>query len=312
MQKIFQAIHESTGMSLLTTERLFSSLLILLVFLTLRFFAMRTVNKWADDAKKKYIWRRTINYVTTVFIILLIGRIWFRGFQALVSILGIASAGLLIALQETVQNIAGWIFILTRAPFKVGDRIEIGGIKGDVIDVRLFQFSLMEVGNWVDAEQSTGRIVHVPNGKVFRDAISNYTTGFEYIWHELPVLITYESNWEDAKKILEAISRENSESVSNDAERDFKKATEKYMISFKNLTPAVYTSVQKSGILLTIRYLTHPRKRRDTEQAMWESILREFAKRKDIDFAYPTTRIFNNPIEGKPAAFHEESGKELK
>ena len=72
--------------------------------------------------------------------------------------------------------------------------------KGDVIDIRVFQFSILEVGNWVDADQSTGRIINIPNGKVFTETMVNYTTGFEYIWNEMPVLVTFESEWEKAKE----------------------------------------------------------------------------------------------------------------
>ena len=73
---------------------------------------------------------------------------------------------------------------------------------GDVIDIRLFQFSINEIGNWVDADQSTGRIIHIPNGIVFTEPQANYTAGFQYIWNEIPVLVTFESDWKKAKQIL--------------------------------------------------------------------------------------------------------------
>lgn len=92
-----------------------------------------------------------------------------------------------IALADVLKNMAGWMYIPSRRPFRVGDRIEIEGTRGDVVDIRLFCFSLMEIGNWVDAEQSTGRLVHVPNGSVFINQVANYTEGFQYIWHEMPV-----------------------------------------------------------------------------------------------------------------------------
>ena len=75
-----------------------------------------------------------------------------------------------------------------------------------LIDLRIFQFTLMEIGNWVDADQSTGRIVHVPNGSVFVTPLANYAKGFQYIWNEIPVLVTFESDWRRAKEILEGIA----------------------------------------------------------------------------------------------------------
>src|SRR3989441_12617332 len=110
-------------------------------------------------------------------------------------------SGLAIALKDPVTNLAGWIFIVWRRPFEVSDRVEIGGHKGDVIDIRLLQFTLNEIGNWVNADQSSGRIIHIPNGKVFTEPVANYDKGFKYIWNEVPVLVTFESDWRQAKAI---------------------------------------------------------------------------------------------------------------
>ena len=215
--------------------------------------------------------------------------------------LGLLSAGLAIALKDPLTNIAGWLFITTRKPFSVGDRIQMGDNIGDVIDLRLFQFAIMEVGNWVDADQSTGRIIHIPNGNIFLQPQANYTKGFEYIWNEIPVLVTFESNWESAKSILEKIINRHAEHLTKTVEKQLKEATKKYLITYDHLTPFVYTSVRDSGVLLTIRYLCDVRKRRSSEHAIWEDVLREFAKNKDIEFAYPTTRFFNQRLEGPDA-----------
>ena len=189
-----------------------------------------------------------------------------------------------------------------RRPFSVGDRIQVGDVRGDVIDQRIFMFSLMEIGNWVDAEQSTGRVVHVPNGKVFQEPLANYTEGFAYIWNEIAVLLTFESNWEDAKKILNEIANRHGDEPTGAAAEQIKRAASTKLIIIKHLTPIVYTSVRDSGVLLTVRYLCNTRRRRGSEQNIWEDVLRAFAKRDDIDFAYPTQRHYLNHIEGKPEA----------
>jgi small-conductance mechanosensitive channel len=235
---------------------------------------------------------------------------WFRGFQSLSTYLGLVSAGLAIALQVPLVNLAGWIFILWRRPFSVGDRIQIGDVKGDVIDQRIFMFTIMEIGNWVDAEQSTGRVIHIPNGKVFQDPLANYTEGFEYIWNEIGVLVTFESNWEAAKEILGEIAAKYGEAPSGAAAEQIKRAASTKLIIINKLTPIVYTSVKDSGVMLTVRYLCNTRRRRGSEQSIWEDVLRAFAKRDDIDFAYPTQRHYLNYIEGKPEArASRESGK---
>jgi small-conductance mechanosensitive channel len=160
----------------------------------------------------------------------------------------------------------------------------------------------MEVGNWVNADQSTGRVIHIPNGKVFRETQANYSKGFQYIWNEIPILVTFESDWKKAKSILAEIAQRHAEHLSRAAEIRLREAAKKFMILYTHLTPVVYTTVADCGVLLTIRYLCEPRKRRGTTQEIWEDILEEFAKCDDIDFAYPTIRYYDNPIEGKPEA----------
>ena len=159
--------------------------------------------------------------------VFVVGSLWFRGFQSLSTYLGLLSAGVAIALQTPLVNLAGWFFILWRKPFHVGDRIEIGDVKGDVIDQRIFMFSLMEIGNRVDAEQSTGRVIHVPNGKVFSEPLANYTDGFQYIWNEIPVLLTFESNWEKAKEILTKVIANRGEEFTQSAENQIRQTAGK-------------------------------------------------------------------------------------
>ncbi len=182
---------------------------------------------------------------------------------------------------------------------EVGDRIEIAGHKGDVIDIRLQQFTLNEIGNWVDADQSSGRIIHIPNGKVFSEPVANYDRGFRYIWHEVPVLVTFESDWKKAKDILTGIAFKHAEHLTAQAEQDLLTASRQYLINYTKLTPIVYTSVTDSGVRLTIRYLIEPRRRRGTEHAIWEDILTEFAACPDVDLAYHTVRSFKLTDEGK-------------
>jgi small-conductance mechanosensitive channel len=251
------------------------------------------------DPWTRYRWRKSVTYLFLAIGVLVIGREWLEGFKSLATFLGIVSAGIAISLRDPLANLAGWAFLVWSGPFEVGDRIEIAKHKGDVIDIHLFQFTLNEIGAWVDADQSTGRIVHIPNQLVFTEAVANYDKGFKYVWNEVPVLVTYESNWSKAKEILTQIAFKHAEHLTAEAERDLLAASRQYLINYKKLTPIVYTSTTASGILLTVRYLIEPRRRRGTVSAIWDEILTEFAKAKDIELAYNTVRSFANPIEGK-------------
>lgn len=302
MDKISEWLHNLTGFNPLVQNRILTSLLIIFVLWFLRFLTLRIVWGRTEDVIVRYRWQKTSVYIVAILGVLLVARVWFEGIQSLATYLGLVSAGIAIALKDIVASLAGWIFIIVRRPFVVGDRIQIGAHAGDVIDIRIFKFTLLEIGNWVDADQSTGRIIDVPNSYVLTETLANYHKGFRYIWNEIPVLVTFESNWKKAKSILLKIATKHGSELSHAAEKRIKEASRKYMIFYHKLTPIVYTTVKDSGVLLTIRYFIDPRSRRGSEQAIWEEILSEFAKRKDIDFAYPTSRFYYNAAEGKEEA----------
>ncbi len=305
MPQITTLIQKVPGLSTLghaIQDKIVISIAIILLLSALRWITLRVIQHRIDRKRlhARYQWRKGSAYATIFLGILIVGRIWIQDMHAIVTYLGLLSAGIAIALKDPIVNFVGWFFILWRRPFQVGDRIQIGGIAGDVIDQRLFEFLLMEVGNWVHADQSTGRIIHIPNGRIFTDPVANYNKGFRYLWNEVLVLLTFESNWGKAKAILQRIAEEQSLHLRDDARQGVREAGKTYLLYYTHLTPTVYTSVEDSGVLLTIRHLCRPTERRDSSQAIWESILREFARHDDIDFAYPTQRFFDNRSEGKP------------
>jgi small-conductance mechanosensitive channel len=280
--------------------RIFATLGTVVGLWLLQKLILALVYRRVHDPWSRYRWRKSLTYVFMVAGIVIVGRMWFAGVQALATFFGLLSAGLAIALKEPVSNLAGWAFIMWRRPFEVGDRVQIGAHAGDVIDLGVFQFTLNEIGAWVQADQSTGRIIHVPNGKVFTDPVANYNKGFRYIWNEVPVVVTFESDWRKAKHILGKIALKHAEHLTAQAEQELLAASQQYLINYRKLTPIVYTNVVDFGVQLTIRYLIEPRKRRGTEHAIWEDILTEFADCQDIDLAYHTTRSFKYTEEGKP------------
>jgi len=275
------------------------SIIIVFGIIFLRYLLVKLVIHNMEDLNMRYQWRKFSLYISVFIIVLFLASNWLGLIGSVGTFLGLFAAGIAIALKDPIVNIASWLFILIRQPFKVGDRIQIGDNAGDVIDIRIFQFSLIEIGNWVDADQSTGRVIHIPNGTIFTTPQSNYTAGFDHIWHEIPLLITFESDWKKAKKILSDIVNKNAVHLTESAEKQIKAAAKKFLIYYSKLTPIVYTTIRDSGVLLTMRFLCDPRKRRTTEEMIVEEVLEEFGKCKDIDFAYPTTRFYNNVSEGK-------------
>lgn len=277
--------------------RLISSLIIIVLLWLLRLLIVQLIDRRITDIRVRYRWRKQSTYWTVFLSVVLVSPLWLAGLQSLVTFLGLISAGLVIALQAPLTDLGGWLFILWRRPFEVGDRIQIGEHAGDVVDVRIFQFTLLEIGNWVQADQSTGRILHIPNKKIFSETLANYNKGLGYIWHEIEVLVTFESDWQKAKAILEEIANRNAANLSQDAAERLRLAARRFLIVYPTLTPIVYTKVKASGIELALRYLTDPQRRRSTEQIIWEDILKAFDEHSDIEFAYPTQRFYHRTLE---------------
>ncbi|MCT4584678.1 MAG: mechanosensitive ion channel family protein [Peptostreptococcaceae bacterium] len=266
-------------------------IIILFIISLIRKSIIKLIWKFTDDVKKRYYFRKIITYFMAFLSILLIWSIFYSKIESFATFFGLLSAGITIALKDLIINMAAFMFIIFRKPFSIEDRIEIGNFKGDVIDIRVFQFTLMEIENWVGAEQSTGRVIEVPNGYIFSHALFNYSKGFDYIWNEVPVLITLDSDWKRAKMILKEISKVHCEHIEQHTQKNIRNSDHKYMIFYSNLTPIVYMKAESSGILLTLRYLCKPKHRRNTENNIWEVILEEF-KKNNVELAYESLTVY--------------------
>ncbi len=283
---------EALDLQRVTLDNIIWTLIALISVFLLRRVSRRVVRRNTENSETVYRANKIINYLTTVTIIVWVAFIWVDAFDNLPTYLGLVSAGIAIALSDVLKNMAGWVYILGRRPFQVGDRIEINNLKGDVVDIRLFRFTIMEIGGWVDAEQSTGRLIHVPNGLLFNYDVANYTEGFAYIWHELPVLITFESDWKLAEQLIRQALEECAPDVSGAAGQRIRATAQGYNIRVGTLTPTVYLTVKDSGVLLTARYLVEGRTRRGREDRVWRGILEAFGQHDTIDLAYPTIRAY--------------------
>jgi len=272
-------------------NKLFWSLIAMGFIYLLLFFVRRFINSLKVDIRSKHQYRKRASYVAALVTILTLIPIWAGRPQQWATVLSVMGAGVALALHNVLLNIAGWIFILIRRPYRTGDRIELDQVRGDVIDIRLMETTLLEIGNWVDGDQSTGRVVHLPHGQIFRYPLYNYTMGFEYIWNELSILVTFESNWQKAKEILLKLGEEESAEIQEKVQSRINRMARDYLIYYRKFTPIVYTKIEESGVKLILRFLTEAKSRRMVEDNIYQKILIDVGKAKDIDFAYPTYRI---------------------
>ena len=268
----------------------------------IRRLARQIISRTVEDRVLQYRWGKTVAYITAGLATLFIIGIWVDGLSQVGTFLGLVSAGVAIALRDLLVDIAGWLVLITKPPFQVGDRIQIGTHSGDVVDISVLHFHILEIGNWVDSDQSTGRVIQVPNAKVLTDPIANYTSEFPFLWHEVPVVLTFESDWRRAKTILLGIVTEASAEMSERAADFLRKRPSRMLISYPTVTATVYTSVLDYGICLSMRFLTDPRQRRAFDQSLWEGVLDMVSDEADIALAYPTQRFVGLGQEEQGAA----------
>lgn len=251
------------------------------------------------DLQTRYRLRKVVVRTASFLYVGVLILIWSKRIENLAVLLGIVGAGIAVSVQEPLLCLVAWVFILVKKPYDIGDRVQLGGSAGDVIDIGLFQTTMLEIGNWVHADQSTGRILMLPNSRVFRSDCYNYTAGFPFIWNEIVTVVTFESDWRRAKQILLSLAQEEADAISSEVQRRIAEMQGKYAIQFRQFTPIVYTHIAPEGVGLTLRYLTPVRNRRGMSNKICEGVLDAFLKDGIIDFAYPTTRFFDNKSEGK-------------
>lgn len=274
------------------TVRIVLTVLLVSALFVIRWLVLRAVRGRVENAESFFRTKKVLAYAVTIVGIFGLVRIWFGGAGGLTTYLGILSAGIAIALADVLESLAGWLFIVTRRPFRIGDRVEIAGRRGDVVDIRAFRFSMLEIGAWVDADQSTGRLVHIPNGKVFSDPLTNYTEGFPYIWDEITVMVTFESDWKAAERIVrEALTAHAPDTTEPAIANAIRDAGHQYLIRYRHLAPTTYVKTDDSGVVISGRYLVGARNRRGVSDALWRAILDAFTEQPTVDLAYPTRRM---------------------
>ncbi|WP_227938180.1 mechanosensitive ion channel domain-containing protein [Alkalihalobacillus deserti] len=280
MQEIIQYFNENPMI-----YKLLLSLFILLIYIKLIRIFNKLLFKTIKDNSLYYTTRKRLYYLHSVIILVIFIILWSESRLDLTIYVGFISAGIAIALREIFTNIVALLIIVIQKPFEVGDRVIVNDRAGDVIDQKIFHFVVMEVTAKTEGEQSTGKIVHIPNNYIFLYAVSNANKGFKYIWNEIEVRLTIDSEWEEAKAQLETIVNKHAQHITAEAKNKVHEASKKYMLHYQNLTPIVYINVEDGFIKLTIRYLTEPRESRITEDIIWNEILLYVKENKAIKLA---------------------------
>ena len=280
-------------------KRLGSLLGILLAVFIVAYFVKKIPSRFVKEEKSAYYFRKLIGFITWLIVILIVIFNAAGGIGSISAVIGLAGAGLAIALQDPIVSLVGWFLIIGKYGIRVGDRIEINSVKGDVIDVGMLRVAVTEVGNWLGGDQSTGRMVFFPNSFIFKGHFFNYSTTNSFIWDEVHILVTYESPWKKALDIIVKIAEEASRDVVEKARENQEKLARQFNVSLGNPEAYAYVNIADSGVDLVLRFLSEIKLRRTMRDRICREILEAFEKEKDIQLAYPThrqlteTRIIN-------------------
>ncbi|MEN6318057.1 MAG: mechanosensitive ion channel domain-containing protein [Syntrophaceae bacterium] len=245
----------------------------------------------------RYRLRKLVNFVGSLVAVILVTVVFSNKLGNLTVAFGVAGAGIAFALQEIIASIAGWIAVSFGNFYSVGDRVQLGGIIGDVIDIGVLRTTLMETGQWVKGDQYNGRIVRVANSFVFKEPVFNYSGDFPFLWDEITVPVKYGSDYRLAREILQKIAFDVSGDIVPDAKKTWHEMVVKYRIDDAQIEPVVMLIANDNWIEFTIRYVTDYKKRRFTKDILFTRILEKFeATNGKVSLASATFHLVDAPV----------------
>lgn len=187
--------------------------------------------------------------------------------------LGVASAGIAFALQEVIGSMAGWIAIMVSDFYRPGDRVQVGGIKGDVIDLGMLRTTVMELGDWIDGDLYNGRIVRIANSFVFKEPVYNYSADFPFLWNEIKIPIKFGCDYNHVKEVFEKITDNITGEYAKESKIYWDEMVRKYAIENASLDTMVTMKITDNWVEYTIRYVVNYRKRRSVQDTLYSEIL---------------------------------------
>lgn len=248
------------------------------------------------DNDNKYRAKKFSSFLGTVFAILLISVVFSDKIGGLTVAFGVAGAGIAFALQEVIASFAGWLAIMFGGFYKTGDRVQLGGIKGDVMDIGVLRTSIMETGQWVDGDLYNGRIVLIANSFVFKEPVFNYSGDFPFLWDEIKIPIQFGSNYDKAKDMFLKAANEIAGDLTELSREKWSELQDKYRLEEAQTEPMISLIVNDNWVEYTLRYVVSYNRRRSIKTELFTKILKEVeATNGEIKFASATFHLVEAP-----------------
>lgn len=248
------------------------------------------------DNDNRYRTKKFSNFVGYLLTIVLLTVVFSDKLGGLTVALGVAGAGIAFALQEVIASVAGWMAIMFGGFYKTGDRVQVGGIKGDVMDIGVLRTTIMETGQWVDGDLYNGRIVLIANSFVFKEPVFNYSGDFPFLWDEIKIPVQYGSDYDLAREILESVGKEVAGDLTAQSQEKWKSLQEKYRLEEAQTEPMVSLICNDNWVEFTLRYVVSYKKRRAIKTELFTKILKKVdASQGKVKFASATFQLVEAP-----------------
>ncbi|MBZ0207165.1 MAG: mechanosensitive ion channel family protein [Flavobacteriales bacterium] len=268
---------------------------IALIWALVKFLKVRFTTRM-EQADAKYRARKLLDLGGFVLVIVLLTVVYSERLGGLTVALGVAGAGIAFALQEVIASVAGWLAIMFAGFYRTGDRVQLGGVKGDVIDIGVLRTTIMEIGQWVDGDLYNGRIVLVANSFVFKEPVFNYSSDFPFLWDEIKVPVMFGSDYEEARELFGTVLDEVAGGLSDSSQAKWKGMVTKFMVEDARTQPWVTLVFNDNWVEYTLRYVVGYKNRRGTKDALFTRILKEVeATEGRIRFASATFQVVGVP-----------------
>ena len=248
------------------------------------------------DTDNRYRSKKFSSYLGYLLTIILITVVYSDKLGGLTMALGVAGAGIAFALQEVITSFAGWLAIMFGGFYKTGDRVQLGGVKGDVMDIGVLRTTVMETGQWVDGDLYNGRIVLVANSFVFKEPVFNYSGDFPFLWDEIKLPIQYGSNYEKAKEIILQVGKDVAGDLTEQSKLKWIALQRKFRLEDAQTEPMVSIIANDNWVEFTLRYVVSYKKRRATKTELFTRLLTQIeASNGEIKFASATFQLVEGP-----------------
>ena len=251
------------------------------VVLVLVRLAQHSISRYVGNVDARYRARKLFSFLGYAVGIIVVASVYSDRLGGFTVAFGVAGAGIAFALQEVIASVAGWVAISLGSFYDPGDRVQLGGIKGDVIDVSILRTTLMEVGEWVAGDLYTGRIVRIANSFVFKEPVFNYSAGFPFLWDEITLPVKYGSDWKMARTMLRNVVNEVLGEYAGQVRQSWLTMVRRYRVEEANVEPVVTLRATDDWIEFTVRDVVDYRKRRWMKDHFFTRILEETDKSDD-------------------------------